>query len=103
MLLFSTKLLTSYERFLAPLEMTIPKELSLCPDRTFLLHTRAMSAGAGERKPMCHRYVRALLIFTLLYAAANPAAQAATTVRVGYPQLNGGQTPLWNIPESKID
>jgi NitT/TauT family transport system substrate-binding protein len=52
---------------------------------------------------MCHRYVRALLIFSLFYAAVHTAAQAATTVRVGYPQLNGGQTPLWNIPESKID
>jgi len=51
---------------------------------------------------MCHRYVRALLIFSLFYAAVHTAAQAATTVRVGYPQLNGGQTPLWNIPESKI-
>lgn len=28
---------------------------------------------------------------------------AATTIRVGYPQLNGGQTPLWNIADSKID
>jgi hypothetical protein len=28
----------------------------------------------------------------LLHAAAAPA-----TIRVGYPQLNGGQTPLWNI------
>ncbi|HYT57882.1 MAG TPA: hypothetical protein VEQ38_24510 [Verrucomicrobiae bacterium] len=25
------------------------------------------------------------------------------TIRVGYPQLNGGQTPLWNIPENKLD
>jgi len=33
-----------------------------------------------------------------LYAAA-----LATTIRVGYPQLNGGQTPLWNIPENKLD
>lgn len=30
-------------------------------------------------------------------------AAAATTIRVGYPQLNGGQTPLWNIAESRID
>ncbi|MBI3063918.1 MAG: ABC transporter substrate-binding protein [Deltaproteobacteria bacterium] len=28
---------------------------------------------------------------------------ATLTIRVGYPQLNGGQTPLWNIPENKID
>jgi len=31
------------------------------------------------------------------------AAAATTTIRVGYPQLNGGQTPLWNIADSKID
>ena len=31
-------------------------------------------------------------------------AHAATvTIKVGYPQLNGGQTPLWAIPESKLD
>ena len=28
---------------------------------------------------------------------------ATITIRVGYPQLNGGQTPLWNIRESRID
>jgi ABC-type nitrate/sulfonate/bicarbonate transport system substrate-binding protein len=31
------------------------------------------------------------------------AAAAPTMIRVGYPQLNGGQTPLWNIADSKID
>lgn len=31
------------------------------------------------------------------------AATAPTTIRVGYPQLNGGQVPLWNIPENKLD
>jgi len=31
------------------------------------------------------------------------AAAAPTTIRVGYPQLNGGQTPLWNIADSKLD
>jgi ABC-type nitrate/sulfonate/bicarbonate transport system substrate-binding protein len=31
-------------------------------------------------------------------------AEAATvTIKVGYPQLNGGQTPLWVIPELKLD
>ena len=33
--------------------------------------------------------------------AAAPAPP--TTIRVGYPQLNGGQMPLWNIAETKID
>ncbi|HEY7163089.1 MAG TPA: ABC transporter substrate-binding protein [Candidatus Binatia bacterium] len=32
-----------------------------------------------------------------------PAGGATLTIRVGYPQLNGGQTPLWNIRESHID
>src|SRR5262245_33352711 len=43
-----------------------------------------------------------LLAFFLLFTAVFRLA-AATTIRVGYPQLNGGQTPLWNITESKID
>ena len=43
-----------------------------------------------------------LFIIALLLQSA--IAQTATiTIRVGYPQLNGGQTPLWNIPESKLD
>src|ERR1043166_1940554 len=43
-----------------------------------------------------------LAIFLLL--TSSTVLNAATiTVRVGYPQLNGGQTPLWNIPESKLD
>lgn len=31
------------------------------------------------------------------------AAATPTTIRVGYPQLNGGQTPLCNIAEHKLD
>src|ERR1043165_6313713 len=43
-----------------------------------------------------------LAIFLLL--TSSTVLNAATiTVRVGYPQLNGGQTPLWNIPENKLD
>ena len=30
-------------------------------------------------------------------------AAAPSTLRIGYPQLNGGQIPLWNIPELKLD
>lgn len=41
------------------------------------------------------------------FLAANPYSDAAmsptTAIRVGYPQLNGGQTPLWNIADSRID
>ena len=34
----------------------------------------------------------------------NSITQAATiTIKVGYPQLNGGQIPLWAIPELKLD
>jgi ABC-type nitrate/sulfonate/bicarbonate transport system substrate-binding protein len=38
-----------------------------------------------------------------LFAVFCSSRVAALTIRVGYPQLNGGQTPLWNIPEGKID
>ena len=41
-----------------------------------------------------------------LFAVSHPlhaATAALTTIRVGYPQLNGGQTPLWNIADSRID
>jgi NitT/TauT family transport system substrate-binding protein len=45
-----------------------------------------------------------IFIATFGFFAASTSSSAATlTIRVGYPQLNGGQTPLWNIPESKID
>jgi len=45
-----------------------------------------------------------MLILTFAFFAVFYSSQAAAlTIRVGYPQLNGGQTPLWNIPESKID
>jgi hypothetical protein len=44
---------------------------------------------------------------TVAFFAVNHSFYAATagptTIRVGYPQLNGGQTPLWNIPENKLD
>ena len=38
-----------------------------------------------------------------LFAVSTSLDAATITIRVGYPQLNGGQTPLWNIPENKID
>src|ERR1700756_2095779 len=44
-----------------------------------------------------------LLLELLLFAIPNFVAAATITMRVGYPQLNGGQTPLWNIPQSKLD
>jgi ABC-type nitrate/sulfonate/bicarbonate transport system substrate-binding protein len=45
-----------------------------------------------------------LLVLALqLFLLVTRADASTTTIRVGYPQLNGGQTPLWNIPENKID
>ena len=52
------------------------------------------------------RFVIGIFVATLAYFAAInflKAAAAPTTIRVGYPQLNGGQTPLWNIADSKLD
>ena len=44
------------------------------------------------------------MAFALAFSGSATSLKAATlTIRVGYPQLNGGQTPLWNIPENKID
>lgn len=43
---------------------------------------------------------------TFAFFSANQssgAATALTAIRVGYPQLNGGQVPLWNIPENRLD
>ena len=44
-----------------------------------------------------------LVLAFQLFLLVTRAAAATTTIRAGYPQLNGGQTPLWNIPENKID
>src|ERR1700752_1728706 len=53
----------------------------------------------------CMRAARFLLSIISLFGpiVAGGSLNAATTIRVGYPQLNGGQTPLWNIPENKVD
>jgi ABC-type nitrate/sulfonate/bicarbonate transport system substrate-binding protein len=44
-----------------------------------------------------------LLTSIVCLAAASAIAATPSTIRVGYPQLNGGQIPLWNIPERKLD
>jgi hypothetical protein len=44
-----------------------------------------------------------LVLALQLFLLVTRADAATTIIRVGYPQLNGGQTPLWNIPENKID
>jgi ABC-type nitrate/sulfonate/bicarbonate transport system substrate-binding protein len=48
-------------------------------------------------------FVLWVLAVALGSCAAPRSSGAAPTIRVGYPQLNGGQTPLWNIVESRID
>jgi ABC-type nitrate/sulfonate/bicarbonate transport system substrate-binding protein len=45
--------------------------------------------------------ILALVIPLLLQSSFTQAA--TITITVGYPQLNGGQTPLWAIPELKLD
>ena len=51
--------------------------------------------------------IRKLPAFSVIFISlllSNTITQAATiTIKVGYPQLNGGQIPLWVIPESKLD
>ena len=44
-----------------------------------------------------------ILALVIPIVAQGSFIQAATTIKVGYPQLNGGQTPLWVIPELKLD
>lgn len=54
------------------------------------------SAQAKARWIVC-------MLCLMLLGMVNTAEVTAVTVRVGYPQLNGGQTPLWVISEAKID
>ena len=54
----------------------------------------------------CSSSIIPILAYFGLFTVNHPlhaATAALTTIRVGYPQLNGGQTPLWNIADSKID
>ena len=45
-----------------------------------------------------------LLVLALqLFLLVTGADATTTNIRVWYPQLNGGQTLLCNIPENKID
>jgi len=44
-------------------------------------------------------FVLALQLFLLV----THAHASTTCIRVGYSQLNDGQTPLWNVPENRID
>jgi ABC-type nitrate/sulfonate/bicarbonate transport system substrate-binding protein len=60
----------------------------------------SLSSGKTVIKRRAWRF--AVLALFISLTSAN-AATAPTTIRVGYPQLNGGQVPLWNIPENKLD
>ncbi len=42
-------------------------------------------------------------LFIVLLASGNKAEAAALIVKAGYPQLNGGQAPLWAISEARLD
>jgi len=44
-----------------------------------------------------------VLVLIICLRAGSANAPAPSTIRVGYPQLNGGQIPLWNIPEQRLD
>ena len=44
-------------------------------------------------------FVLALQLFLLV----THAHASTTCIRVGYSHLNDGQTPLWNVPENRID
>jgi len=43
-----------------------------------------------------------VLVLIICLTAGSANAAAPSTIRVGYPQLNGGQIPLWNIPEQRL-
>jgi ABC-type nitrate/sulfonate/bicarbonate transport system substrate-binding protein len=42
-------------------------------------------------------------IALVLLASVNPGNAVELAIRAGYPQLNGGMTPLWVISEARID
>jgi ABC-type nitrate/sulfonate/bicarbonate transport system substrate-binding protein len=43
------------------------------------------------------------VLVLILSLVENFAMAQAQVVRAGFPQLNGGQTPLWTISEAKLD
>ena len=53
-----------------------------------------------QKHPISTIYV---LVLIICLTAGSANAAAPSTIRVGYPQLNGGQIPLWNIPEQRLD
>jgi NitT/TauT family transport system substrate-binding protein len=66
----------------------------------FFNNSRFSSATSWLReKPL---YAIALLVL-ISSSIVNSAVAYAQAVRAGFPQLNGGQTPLWTISEAKLD
>ena len=66
----------------------------------FFNDSRFSSATSWLReKPL---YAIALLVL-ISSSIVNSAVAYAQAVRAGFPQLNGGQTPLWTISEAKLD
>jgi ABC-type nitrate/sulfonate/bicarbonate transport system substrate-binding protein len=54
-------------------------------------------------RPVALKSLPAVALLALGLVAMVSPVDAATTIKVGYPQLNGGQTPLWLISDTKID
>jgi ABC-type nitrate/sulfonate/bicarbonate transport system substrate-binding protein len=49
------------------------------------------------------RFSAIFVLVLILSLVENFAMAQAQVVRAGFPQLNGGQTPLWTISEAKLD
>ena len=63
-----------------------------------------MNTHSDRLSTLVQRFLLILYLPFLIIALLAQSTQAAPiTIKVGYPQLNGGQTPLWVIPESKLD
>jgi ABC-type nitrate/sulfonate/bicarbonate transport system substrate-binding protein len=61
-----------------------------------------MAPSKGLLKYFGNSLAVIFVLFTIVYSS-QAATSSPTTIRVGYPQLNGGQAPLWNIAETKLD
>jgi hypothetical protein len=65
-----------------------------------LNNSRFSSATYLLREKLFYAIALLILISRVILNSALAHAQA---VRAGFPQLNGGQTPLWTISEAKLD
>lgn len=62
-----------------------------------------MSTGAFLRARAAGSVLPALVLALLSLSAAAGVDSATVSISAGYPQLNGGQTPLWLMPDTGID